>query len=235
MSNVTLLVTRPKSEAQSFAELLPPKLAERMNVILSPIIGIEPVPIPEPIDSPGIIFTSRNAVAIASRLFAHRNHVVYCLGCATAKVAAAAGWAVRQTGRNADELVAIIPCIAPGEPLLHLRGRHSRGTVAQRLSDAGIPTREQVVYDQIALPLSHAARSALLDTSVIAPIFSPRSAELLAREAQDAVDLHIVAISRETAKCLKHLHPSTLVSAKRPDSGAILTEVNRLATGLLPS
>ena len=63
-----------------------------------------------------------------------------------------------------------------------------------RLSNAGVMCREQEIYRQEPLPLSDAAAQALDSNHLILlPIFSPRSAKLVAERVQEALAPLIIA------------------------------------------
>jgi uroporphyrinogen-III synthase len=92
-----------------------------------------------------------------------------------------------QVGHNAETLVAGLHGENPPTPLLHLRGEHSVGDVASRLTKGGLDCREQVIYRQSPLGLTDEANTVLASKAlIILPIFSPRSARLLAEQCQNA-------------------------------------------------
>jgi hypothetical protein len=72
----------------------------------------------------------------------------------------------------------------PGARLVHLRGRHQRGDVADRLAGRGPERDAHVVYDQVAVPARRVLhRGADHATASRAAVF-PRSAELFAKRQQ---------------------------------------------------
>ena len=87
---------------------------------------------------------------------------------------------------SAAALIEAIAQAAPLGPLLHLHGRHTRGAVAARLSERGIETRAAELYDQRAIPPTEPLAPLAAGRRVIAPLFSPRSAELLAAQIKGA-------------------------------------------------
>lgn len=178
-----LLMTRPGDDSERTAARI------GADVIVAPILQIVPV------DhdgvalarAPGLVFTSAHAVASAGP---GRGRPAICVGERTGQVARDAGFAVIQGAGTADSLVPLIA--ASPVPLVHPHGRH----LAQRLAVPGI-----VVYDQRPQPLTARARAALMGARpVVVPVYSPRSARLLAGMAAGArAPLWLVAISDAAA------------------------------------
>lgn len=188
-----ILLTRPRAQSERFAKDLA-GLAETCIVPLQEIVGTGPVP--ELGDIRGLIFTSENAVRFFVAGTATRNLTAWCVGQRTAQAAAAAGMRVEVADGSADALVAQIQSASPASPLLHLHGHHTRGDVAARLTVAGVPTRAAELYDQRAInpdpPIAELTRG----RQVLAPLFSPRSAQLLAHHvAAEPIAWHFACLS----------------------------------------
>lgn len=225
----TLLLTRPEPAARSFLDSLDPDHRDRIVPVISPLIEIA-VPGGEiPTDGvAGLIFTSANGVrAVADRIGA-RDLPAWCVGAATARMAAAAGWTAHVAGPDAAAMVERLKAVQAAGPLLHLRGRQARGDVAERLSQAGIPTGERVVYDQIARPLSDAARQALDGANpVLAPVFSPRTGRLFRKALPARAPLRVAAISRAAAEPFEDLGDVVVDVAVAPDAPSLRDLVQR--------
>lgn len=221
-----LLMTRPLAAAERFVAALPAEARATLQVIHAPLIEIRPADGPVQLgDAKGVIFTSANGVAAASRETTVRLPA-FCVGESTAEAAAGAGWQASCLGQCADELVAALLQQRPAAPLVHLRGAHARGAIAQRLSDGGLTCRELVVYDQVLLPLTAAALKALAaQIDVIVPLFSPRTARHFANLCGDASHLHLIALSQAVADPLKGLNCKTLRVSKAPDAKAMTAAV----------
>lgn len=178
-----LLMTRPGDDSERTAARI------GADVIVAPILQIVPVDHDGAAlaQAPGLVFTSAHAVASAGP---GRGRPAICVGERTGQVARDAGFAVIQGGGTADSLVPLIA--ASPVPLVHPHGRH----LAQRLAVPGI-----VVYDQRPQPLTARARAALMGARpVVVPVYSPRSARLLAGMAAGArAPLWLVAISDAAA------------------------------------
>lgn len=210
-----LLLTRPEADSHRFAALLPD-----WQAVISPILRIEVVAhdAARLHDAAGLVFTSAHAVASAG---AGRGRLALCVGGHTAAVARQAGFAVQQGNGFAESL---LPLIAAADvPLIHPHGRH----LAKRL-----PVDGMVVYDQIAQPLNADARAALAgDAPVVAPLFSPRSARLLADAVRDAnAPLWPVAISAATLAAWDAPSAGSAVAAT-PDAEQMAAAVAALPVG----
>ena len=166
-----LILTRPKAASLAFLDRLGADVPAGLNVILSPLISIESLG--QAVDLKGIsgvIFSSSNGVAFTGP---GAGLPAYCVGFATTQAAKDAGWDASFCGENADELVERLIHDRPATPLLHLCGRHQRGNIAGRLSQADVPTTALEVYDQRAQPLTQDAQQALAgNTACVLPLFS---------------------------------------------------------------
>ncbi|MFY0308444.1 uroporphyrinogen-III synthase [Leisingera sp. D0M16] len=232
---VPLLMTRPLAAAERFVAGLPEAARAGLRVIYAPLMEIRPAQAPVDLDHvKAVIFTSANGVEAASRETAARLPA-YCVGERTAQAAAEAGWQASCLGHCADELVAALLSQRPEAPLLHLRGGHARGEIAERLTSGGIPCQEQILYDQVLLPLTDEAKMALAaQTDVIVPLFSPRTARHFANLCGDASHLHLIALSPAVAEPLKGLNCKTLRVSKTPDAAALAAAVLDAAAQLSP-
>ncbi|OBY25872.1 uroporphyrinogen-III synthase [Leisingera sp. JC1] len=223
---VPLLMTRPLEAAERFAASLPAEALAGLQVIYAPLMEIQVVQAPVRMQGiKGVIFTSANGVEAASRETAVRLPA-YCVGERTAQAAAELGWQAEALGTCADELAATLMQRRPEAPLLHLRGAHARGSIAQRLTDAGLPCGEQIVYDQVLLPLTEEAQTVLsAQNDVIVPLFSPRTARHFANLCGDGSHLYLIAFSEAVAEPLKGLNCKALRVSKAPDAPAMAAAV----------
>ncbi|MCA0929643.1 uroporphyrinogen-III synthase [Ruegeria profundi] len=223
-------MTRPRAASQRFVAQLPTRVRSRVEVIYSPILEIKPLPVK--IDTSGVrglIFTSANAVNAAVSLGVSRHLPAFCVGPATTGTAKGAGWEARMVGATAEELVAFLLKHRPESPLLHLRGEHTRGNIALRLTESGLTVREQAVYQQRLLPLTpEAAAAADGLLPVIAPLFSPRTARQFADIWTGSAPLWLAAISQATADPLYSLDYARLKIAKEPTPKKMQKAVKKL-------
>lgn len=224
-----LLLTRPGVNSDVFAGQIAARLGDMVDVVVSPLIEIAYLPGPLALSGVrGLIFTSGNGVEAAAALTPNRDLPAYCVGPSTTRRADGAGWRAEMAGPDAGSLVRRLKALRPDAPLLHLRGRHARGDIAAQLTEAGLPVREQIVYDQHPLPLSDTARACLKGPApVIVPLFSPRSARLFA-EADPGPVAAIAAMSHAVADALPDGLARRVVVADAPNSEAMLSLLEKL-------
>lgn len=212
----TLLLTRPEAQSQAFLGLCEARLGRRIPVVLSPLMRIEPLgDLPELDRFATIVVTSGNGVKRLGSALAGRQ--VRTVGTGTAGKARDLGAEARALGENVDAFLAHVHDISG--PVLVVRGVHSRGNLASRLAEAGHEVEEAVLYDQVAVPLNSAARGLLAGSSpVVAPVFSPRTAQLLAATTIEA-PLTVIAISPAAAEAWRGVGKVRV--AERPDAEAM--------------
>lgn len=214
-----LLLTRPKAESEAFLADLRARVSVGRAVV-SPVLRIAPRDVrPDMSGVAAVILTSAHAARLYDGPPGFR---AYCVGRRTTETARAHGFDAEFCGENADGLVAYLLKKRPAGHMLHLRGAHARGDIVARLSDAGLRASETVIYDQEAVALEPEAR-ALLDGKepVVLPLFSPRSADILAKAGVPRAPIHVVAISAAVADHAEALRPRGMQIAKNPDRTAV--------------
>ena len=223
-------MTRPRAASERFLAQLPARLQSRVKVVYSPLLDISPIS--RPVDTTGIkglIFSSANGVNAAASQGVPRDLPAFCVGPVTTETARNAGWNARMSGETAEEFVAKLLQERPQSPLLHLRGEHSRGNVAERLTELGLAVREQPIYQQHLLRLTPEATAVAEGSElVIAPLFSPRTARQFANAWSGQAPLLIAAISESTAEPLENLTVARLRIAKRPTPKKMRKAVKKL-------
>lgn len=218
----SILLTRPRADAQGFAELL------RAQGVTAPI---EMSPIVEIVTTDafvdfegvsGVVFSSRNAVASVPG----QDLPAWCVGTATAEVARAKGWHAAAADGDAEALYGRVLADAPEGPLLHIRGEIARGDLAARLTQAGIETRDMIVYRQESRPLSEVANVLLSQANpVIVPLFSPNAAVQFAAQGPFKAPILIVAMSEAVAQEMGELPRETLVLAEKKEAAAMANAI----------
>ncbi|MCV2889884.1 uroporphyrinogen-III synthase [Ruegeria aquimaris] len=223
-------MTRPLASSEKFVARLSPDIRSKVTVVHSPLLEIEYLQ--DDLDlrkARGLVFSSANGVAAASQMTESRDLPCFCVGRATTEAARREGWKATMAGETAETLIAFLLAARPATPLLHLRGDHARGDVAETLSRSGMPTSERVVYLQHLLPLSEPARAALAGTSpVIAPLFSPRTARQFADLALLSAPLWLLALSGAVREPIENMKNIRLVTAERPDAEAMRHAVEKM-------
>lgn len=218
-----LLLTRPTLASDRFLAAINAEGNEAAAEI-SPLIDIQPIAAVR--DGPavsGVILTSENGATVAGRMGFPAGLVAYCVGDRTAEVAEQAGFRAVSAGGDADSLIGLILSRADSSPLIHLRGEQARGDIAARLGAAGVPCRDRIVYRQIERLLTASAKAALASLApVVLPLFSPRTALILAAQGPFAAPIHLVAISAAVAAQISGLDPATVDISERPDGPAMV-------------
>lgn len=219
-TQATLLLTRPEPQSKAFLDACATALDRSVPAVISPLIRIEPTgDLPDLARFSAVIVTSGNAVRVLGATLQGRE--VFAVGEATAALVQDFGAVATVLGENVDQFVHNAGQI--GGPVVFCRGVHSRGALADRLRELGIDVEESVIYDQAACPLSADATSLLAGNGrVVAPVFSPRTARLLA-EVTIAAPLTIVAISKATAD--EWSGPGTVRIASAPTAAAMARAV----------
>jgi len=212
-----ILLTRPKAQAERFAQAL-----GDATIVISPLIRIEYLPLTLELDAySGLIFTSENGVRACGR----SDLPAYCVGDRTTEVAEAAGMQAVSAGGSADDLVTMIAQHRVDGKLLHIHGEHITGSVAERLRKNGHQLDDVVGYRQIAVPLNPDARRLLAgEKKVILPLFSPRSARLFFQNAgQIKAPLRVVVISKVVGEAVS----GEFTIAKTPDMQAMVRLIKK--------
>jgi uroporphyrinogen-III synthase len=228
----TILLTRPEPGASATAAALRRELGE-VPILLSPLMAVQELTpkLPGAAFS-AAVFTSRAGVAAAIRLREagySLPQIAYAVGDATAAAAREAGFQAQSAGGDAAALLALLWRENPAGPLLHLRGREAGDTLAKGLNSAGIETFEALVYAQIPVPLTAAARQLLIGTGrVILPLFSPRTATLFhaaTRHLTPRAPLDIVAMSPAVAEAAAPIPAVQRSIAAEPTEAAMVWSV----------
>jgi uroporphyrinogen-III synthase len=233
-----VLLTRPYEQSLAFAAALDVRFGDRLHCVLAPLMAprfLSPQ-LPEG-HFDAVIFTSATAVEAARKLAAPLPTQAFCVGARTADAARAAGFVATSADGDAGDLVAAILSDTPKGRLLHLRGQDSTGDVAERLTAHGVATIPVIIYRQDPQPLTPEAIDLLQDTApLVLPIFSPRSAVLLAAALPNVTRarLHIAAMSAAVAKAAAAIPHAALVIARHPDADSMLDAVGTLLAGVPP-
>lgn len=203
-----LLLTRPEHASRRFAKQ---SAHFGLQTLISPIVQIVALDFDRALvdGAKGLVITSENAVPFVAP---GRGRPAICVGPRSAEVARAAGFEAVAGPGDAARLMPMLTGLDQG--WVHPHGTH----VAKVLPVTGV-----AVYDQIALDLSPEAQEVLQGKNpVILPLFSPRSARLLAAQTGDArAPLWLVAISAAAADAWQG-RDARLIVAPTPDAPGIL-------------
>lgn len=225
----TVLLTRPAAQSGRFADEVRQRYGD-IPIVVSPILAphfLTPV-LPD-VRPAALVFTSETGVTAFARLSQIRDADAWCVGARTAQAARREGFRAIDGGGHVHALIAAITAAGVTGPLLYPRGEDQAADLAALLSAAGIPTRDVVVYAQRPQPLTDVALTLFAsETPVVLPLFSPRSARLLAdaiAKPGRTAPLWVAALSPPIADAARTLRPDRLVIAARPDTEALLDAV----------
>lgn len=225
---VSVLLTRPLAASQGVAEALAEKAAEqglKLDIVVSPILEIRYLPLSTELDSEvSLVLSSAHSVAALERAGQARGQRAYCVGDATARAAERAGLRAISAHGDAAALAELVQMQHVDGPLVWLRGAHVRGDLVARLTDAGVPISEIVVYDQAPQQLSQSAVQVLERSQpVLVPLYSPRSAALVGAACAGATaPLSLVCISDAALQNWAGPAPQETCIAAHPDGPSML-------------
>lgn len=221
-----LLLTRPEPASSQVLSLIRQAVPD-VHAIISPAFEIVTLAAELPLNLMQIVLTSATGAAQAARLGVAAGTKAWCVGDKTAAAARSAGFDAVSAGRDAQSLIEMIRTDPEAESLCHIRGVHSRGDVAQHLTALGKACSEVIAYDQRPCPLTRDALQALTSqTPVVLPLFSPRTADLIA--CRPTCPLTIVAMSEAVAEQAARLGPQRVVVAQSPNSADMIAATCRL-------
>ncbi|WP_349036699.1 uroporphyrinogen-III synthase [Pseudotabrizicola sp. 4114] len=231
-----VLVTRPEPQASRFARALLDRYGKRVAPILSPLLA----PVFLRPDLPGgafgsVVLTSETGARAAAALADRLPHRAFCVGDRTAEVATALGFQSQSAAGDAESLFNLLLAQRDAAPFLHLRGREARGQLVTRLNAAGVESQEAILYAQEPQPLSpEAIRLLTAGGPVIAPLFSPRSAEVFRRALRDQLQgadpagrLRIAALSPAVAAIFTDFPPANVSIATAPTLEELFLALDR--------
>lgn len=192
-----LLLTRPEPQSRSFLQMCEAAVGRELPSVISPLMEIKPLGGPPDLDRfKTVIVTSSNAVRCLGDALTGRS--VATVGEATAELARGFGADAVCYGESLDDFLSKAPPLEG--PVMYCRGVHSRGNLLDALGKRGMNIVEAEIYDQVAIKLSARAQDLLRgDSKLYAPVFSPRTAKLLA-EYEISANVTLIAISEHVAE-----------------------------------
>ncbi len=236
MTNVkTLLLTRPKAQSRTLAQNIETEFSDKATCLISPMMEITPLgDLPDTSKFQAVLFTSVNGVQAFADLGGTAQKC-YCVGTRTMQVAKAAGLdAVSANGAAAELVALVVKDLNPeGGPILHVRGEHTTGDIAEKLTAQGFTVKQAVLYTQQTCDLTDAARQALKRGDVEGvPLYSPltarRFAEILAKNPNwPTQNLTALCISQNVASELENLTLRHVEIAAKPNGAEMLALIGR--------
>lgn len=227
---ITALITRPDPAGILLADQLRTRWGCGVQMVLSPVMTMEwHDDLPDLGDVQTLVFTSQNGVEAFGRLSDRRDIPCAVVGQATADKAVADGFTVILVAEDAASLMALLRQDMPPDPVLHIRGAHVASDLAQQLVQAGLKTREAILYTQRDQPLTAQAQACLSGgTPVILPLYSPRSAKILFSQGNITAPLLVAALSANVARNVPNDVVNSVLVADRPNAAALLHRLDQL-------
>ena len=222
-----IVVTRPQADGARTATALK---ALGHEVLVAPLIRIEPVPAALVGTWSAIVITSANALQAAATPEL-KGLPVFSVGSRTAEAARQAGFAtVSAANGDTKDLVRLIAAshaVAKG-PLLYLAGEDRAGDLVAELAMRDIRVEMKIVYRAVAETFPPVLAAALEAGDVDAVLhFSRRSAELFIQGASAsgvagaAEDVRHICLSVQVAEPLAGA--SRVAIASRPEEAALIS------------
>lgn len=184
--------------------------------VVLPLLDVTPVAYPSLPQGAVLIFTAKNGVDHMIQT----GHRAICVGDATAAHAAARGFqdVVSVDGTSADITQWVLANLGKGKPIIHVSGRHVRGTITEDLTAAGYDAQRVITYESTSVrvwpenTVSHVA------------LYSPLAAKTFAQFARerDVSSLKTVSISEATDAELDGLFLNARFIADRPTEAALV-------------
>jgi uroporphyrinogen-III synthase len=235
-----ILITRPQPGADRLAAALKGRLGSNARIVVSPLMRIETIDdaLADLSRFQAFALTSAHAVAPLAKALGERTMVgktAYCVGRATARAAEAAGFEAVDGGGDAKHLAGCILASPPAGPLLYVRGEHVASDLAELLASAGVEACEAVVYRQVDLaPNARATELLGGNTTVVLPLFSPRSASLALGSGRVSAPLRIIAMSQTVAEMVPDTIACEVIIAPRPTLETMIEMIVALASASNP-
>lgn len=235
-----VVLTRPQEDSERTAAAL---RAKGYDVLIAPLLRVEPIEPKLTAAWGGVVITSANAVAAVASNAARDGLIklpLYAVGKRTADAAREVGFTTIVTaGGDVRDLVRnIVEYRADNKgPLLYLAGEDRSGDLIGDLAVRGIAAEMAVVYRAALAPFSAALIEALKNNEVEAVLhFSRRSAESYlagakaASVTEPALAVAHYCLSAPIAAPLEAAGAPRVAVAKRPDEAAMV----ELLTALKP-
>ena len=230
-----IVVTRPQEDAERTAATL---RARGHDVLIAPLLAVEPVNAELRTNWGGVIITSANAANAVAMHPAREGLIklpLFAVGQRSAEAARAAGFTdVTSAGGSVRDLVRLLLTRRPDNraPLLYVAGEDRASDLIGELAGRGIAAEMAVIYRAATVPFSSALTAALEEGRVDAVLhYSKRSAESYlegakaAGVAKQALAVRHICLSAQIAAPLTAAGAADVAVAQRPDEAALLVKL----------
>ena len=226
-----LAVTRPRPDGERTAAAL---RARGHDVLLAPLLQLEPVAADLSGDWAGVVVTSANALrATDGKLGALLSLPLYAVGAHSAEAGRDTGFATVHTAEGDARALTRLVASEAGKlrgPLVHLAAEQRAADLGAELRSHGVTVTTRVVYRMLALPLplelSDALRAGGLDAVLH---YSKRSAETFLAGASmtglnaQALGIRHLCLSEQVAAPLAAAGAENVAVAGMPDESAMIS------------
>lgn len=227
-----VVVTRPEADAERTASALRERGHE---VMVAPLMRVEPVDADISGDWSGVIITSANAPAAIAGNAARETLIILPLlavGKRSADAARAAGFTeVTSAGGDVHDLILLLAArrLHAVAPLLYLAGENRAADLIGELAGHGIKAELRVVYRAVTAPFPPDLTEALRAREIDAVLhYSRRSAEnyLAGAKAagivEEALGVRHVCLAPKVATPLAAAGATSIAIAPHPDEAALI-------------
>lgn len=231
---IQILLTRPHAQSVQYGAELQRVFGANVHIIRSPLTKIvTTVGFADLSNITTLLFSSGNGVRAFCDRSQRRDIPCLCVGDKTADTAREMGFQAVSAMGSSDDLLALAIKWSVGDKprFLHVRGQHATGNILKRLKAAGLTADEFIAYDQIQQPLTDQARTTLIDDGrLIAPLFSPRTAQILCQACKGLKlrNVVFVCISQNVADILLTAGFGEIRTAKHPTASDVTREIAAL-------
>ena len=234
-----VLVTRPESEARSFADALS---ARGHEPLLAPMLRIKAQSVPDDLAerlaaAQAILLTSANGARLLAQATKVRGYRIFAVGDATARAARQLGFSdVVSASGDAQALIGLVSrWLSPTDGrLIHAGGAVKAGDVATTLRSAGFSVGEVVLYamrevDALPADIVRIIEDGRLDAVTF---FSPRTAQAFVKvAAQTGIAPFLactvaVAISPAALAGADGIPWRTRIAARAPTQDGVLASLD---------
>ena len=225
-----LVLTRPYNQSLSFSEALTSSGVASEDIIIDPILRIEPVtPIKKLKHFKSIILTSSNALKHLPPYLVGSRLPAFCAGNSTTEAAISHGFLAKCLGETATELCnALLQSPLPG-PVAYLCGDYITLDFEELYRGSKLSVENIICYRQISGKLRMDTIKVLNDNKgSIVPVFSQRSARLLCEQGLNWNDHCAVSISKNTAEICKKAGFGQTIMAAHPSAQSMLAAITSL-------
>jgi len=221
-----ITVTRPQADGERTAQAL---RARGHDVLLAPLMRLEPVAANLSGDWSAVVVTSANALSALAQHAALRRLPLFTVGRRSAT--ATSGFAVvHSADGDLNDLVRLIVTLHRCGRLLYLAGEDRSGDLVAELATHGVDAEMRVVYRVVTAPYPAPLVTALRAGSVGAVLhFSRRSADNYVAGAR-AADITAGALaprhlclSAQVAEPLRAASAARIEIALHPDEASLLS------------